>query len=74
MFREKNESDCKNNELFLDYSMEKNLYLNHTPLAVEALGKIAILGVVKLQDQLGQHTNTTRVLYQDCLFPCVGVK
>lgn len=57
MFREKkNESDRKNNELFLDYNMEKNLnlYLNHMPPAVEALGKMVILGLVKLQDRSGQ--------------------
>ena len=44
------------------------------PPAAEALGKMVILGVVKLQDQSGRHTNANRVLYQDCLFPCVGVK
>lgn len=37
----KNELDCKNNELLLDYNLENknNLYLNHMPPAAEALGK-----------------------------------
>lgn len=76
MFREKYESGCKDNELFLDCNMgkKKNLYLHHMPPAVEALGKMVILAVVKLQDQLGQRTNANRVLYQGWLFPCVGVE
>lgn len=58
----------------ITWKNKKNLYLNHMPPAVEALGKMVILGVVKLQDRSGQCTNTYHVLYQDCLFPCVGVK
>lgn len=52
----KNELDCKNNELFLDYNLENknNLYLNDMPPAAEALGKMVILGVVQWQDQSGQ--------------------
>lgn len=63
MFREKNESDCKNNELLLVYNMEtkENLYLNHMLPAAEALGKVMVLGAVKLRDQSGQCTNADRV-------------
>lgn len=53
---------------------KKNLYLNHMPLVVEALGKMVVLGVIKLQDPSGQRTNADHVLYQNCLFLRVGVK
>lgn len=53
---------------------EKNLYLNHMSPVVEALGKMVVLEVIKLQDPLRQRTNANRVLYQNCFFLRVGVK
>lgn len=60
--KKQTESDCKNNELLLDYNLENknNFYLNHMPPAAEALGKMMILGVEQWQDRSGHCPN------QDC--------